>query len=75
MIPFILNSKSDTNYSIRIQNSYLCGADQGVTGGGQEDWGDATDSYLEWGVDYTSVNGYQSSFKQIFTSIFFKDQL
>lgn len=27
MIPFILNSKSDTNYSIRIQNSYLCGAD------------------------------------------------
>lgn len=27
MIPFMLNSKTDKNYSIRIQNSDLCGAD------------------------------------------------
>ena len=26
MIPFMLNSKTDKNYSIRIQNSDLCGA-------------------------------------------------
>ena len=27
MIPFMLNSKTDKNYSIRIQNIDLCGAD------------------------------------------------